>query len=146
MKGKNVEHWRGYRHPKTTQERRASQEGWGRKRRNKANLPCSYDDKCHSSSYKEVKKGWKHNRKKQYREKPRGKKRRIFVPVQCEHVAGYSWRRHEAAIQQIMQERNISHKTHRFDEVYESDYVWSEWRGEWRKARVFKGTTITYWD
>jgi len=51
----------GLRHPKTTQERRESQEGWGRPRRNVANLVEAYDDVPRS-----IQRSWKEHRKTRY--------------------------------------------------------------------------------
>lgn len=46
----------------TTQERRYSQEGWGRARRNMANLPNSWDEFWYSPQ-----RSWKKHRRTQYR-------------------------------------------------------------------------------
>ncbi len=53
-----------YRHPRTTQERRASQDGYGRPRRNLKNLPNSWDD-----IWAERTRCWKAYRKTQYKVK-----------------------------------------------------------------------------
>ena len=57
-----------YRNPKTTNERRNSQddEHLIRPKRNISNLPNSYDD-LHNSSYRD--RSWKKNKKYQYRTK-----------------------------------------------------------------------------
>ncbi len=49
------------RHPKTTQERRESQEGWGRCRRNLHNMVQAYDDIPRT-----VQRSWKEHRKMKY--------------------------------------------------------------------------------
>ena len=50
------------RHPKTTQERRASMGSWSRAKRNRANLPEVYDD-----IFREDDRNWKEYRKTQYK-------------------------------------------------------------------------------
>lgn len=66
--------YRWYRHPKTTAERRANQDGWSRARRNQKNLVDYYDDIPISTS-----KSWKDKRKTQYRPEGRGKRHEIYV-------------------------------------------------------------------
>lgn len=50
------------RHPRTTQERRASQDGYARPSRNIRNLPSAYDDLQPGRS-----RSWKNTRRTQYR-------------------------------------------------------------------------------
>ena len=58
---KKLYKWMGLRHPKTTQERRESQEGWGRPRRNMRNLVQAYDD-----IPRQAQRSWKEYRKEKY--------------------------------------------------------------------------------
>jgi len=53
-----------FRHIKTTQERRASQDGWGRPKRNLHNLPSAWDD-----IPRHIDRCWKRYRKTQYKTK-----------------------------------------------------------------------------
>jgi len=66
-----------YRHPRTTQERRANgkRSKWGRARRSQANLVDTYDDLCAC-----VQKTWKVKRRHQYHEGGRGQQHIIFLP------------------------------------------------------------------
>ena len=59
---KKLYRWIGLRHPKTTQERRANQDEWGRARRNKANLVEAWDDVSRLGQ-----RCWKEQRKTQYK-------------------------------------------------------------------------------
>lgn len=65
-----------YRHPRTTQEAKANQEGWERAKRRPRNLPSNYDD-----MYPTHEKTWKNKRKTQYRPGGRGKKHSIEVDL-----------------------------------------------------------------
>lgn len=68
----------GYRHPRTTAEKRANQDGeFVRGRRKPHLLPSSYDD-----IYVKGTKSWKDKRLTQYRDKPRGKKHEIIIKGQ----------------------------------------------------------------
>lgn len=60
--------YRWYRHPRTTAEARANQDGFSRAKRRKSNLPNAYDDIAIRSSN-----SWKDKRKTQYRVDGRGK-------------------------------------------------------------------------
>jgi hypothetical protein len=63
-----------FRHPRTTQERRASQDGYGRPARNLKNLPNSWDD-----IWAETSRCWKQYRKTQYKVKN----------IDSDHIIGY---------------------------------------------------------
>lgn len=70
-----MKHWRKwYRNPRTTNERRNSQNKYVRAKRNHKNIPNAWDDIpiCHQKT-------WKKKRKKQYRGPKRGKKHSIKV-------------------------------------------------------------------
>ncbi len=54
--------YNGFRHMRTTQERRAGQEGWSRGKRNSKNLPNQWDDIQRRSQ-----RSWKEYRKHQYK-------------------------------------------------------------------------------
>ena len=71
---RHTKYLRWYRSPRTTQERRANQEGWERPRRRPHLLPNTYDD-----IQSTVTKSWKDKRKTQYREGKRGQRHTIVV-------------------------------------------------------------------
>lgn len=73
------------RHPRTTAERRANQEGWERPRRRPHLLPNTYDDLWVRSN-----KSWKNKRKTQYHTGGRGEHHTVIVP----EVRGWNWPRH----------------------------------------------------
>lgn len=64
-----------YRHIRTTQERRASQDGWGRPCRNLHNLPNFWDDIVRDSPQR----SWKKHRRTQYKVKN----------IESDHIIGY---------------------------------------------------------
>jgi hypothetical protein len=81
-----------YRHIRTTAERKASQEGWSRAKRNHKNLPSDWDD-CriaHTNS-------WKDKRKTQYYPDGRGKQHEVVIEDKY----------HDWQIQQYFKDNNI---------------------------------------
>lgn len=75
MKNK-TKHQKGYRNPRTTQERRVNgkRSKWGRAKRNQSNLVDAYDDRCHI-----VQKTWKVKRRHQYRCGGRGAEHQVII-------------------------------------------------------------------
>lgn len=99
--------WRGYyRHPKTTQERRANgkRSKWARAKRSEPNLPQAYDD----ISVSDKGKSWKNKRKTQYICGGRGTKCELYIPSED----GYrytTWRKLIHPIEKYCEYHNISH-------------------------------------
>ena len=90
---RNRERW--YRHPRTTAERRANQDGWCRARRNSNNLPNTWDDRPTT-----ITKSWKDRRKKQYYIGGRGKRHEIFLDSKY-----YEWN-----LENYFKDHNIPYK------------------------------------
>lgn len=111
MKRKN---YRYYRSPKTLNEAKASQDcEYVRAKRRPHNLPNGWDDQPHCTQ-----KSWKVKRRKQYREKPRGKKHEMFFE-------DLKWRvRWE--LQEYFDEHNIPYHIEDHRETYDYTYEVSE--------------------
>ena len=116
-----------YRHPKTTQERRAHQ-GW-RVRAKRTNLPTVYDDICVHHE-----KSWKSRRKKQYRPEARSKRIKRVIKLES-HPYG-----HELIDELVRQDI-----AYRIEYVCESEKRWNPYYKEYRKFSRVIGYKLTYW-
>jgi len=112
------------RHPRTTAERRANQEGWERPRRRPHLLPNTYDDLWVRSD-----KSWKKKRKKQYHTGGRGEHHTVIVPSR-----GYNWPRLNG----------VPDKEHRLREYFEDNnipyYIEAVRRFRWTERFYWKRT------
>lgn len=107
MKKNRHRHW--YRAPKTTQERRANQDGeYVRLRRRRKDMPDSYSDipvERHDRT-------WKQDRKTQYRTSKRGQKHHIIVGINIKALCLEEYFRANN-IPHVIEYRNHKHNWHR---------------------------------
>jgi hypothetical protein len=112
------------RHPRTTQERRATgkRNKWGRAKRNFVNLPNAWDD-----FWVKRQRSWKKKRKTQYNPEGRGQKYTIYI-----EAVDRAWNRHNRRAVQLLREF-----FERFDIAYdikddfEIEYHWEVSEGQY---------------
>jgi hypothetical protein len=132
---------RWYRHPRTTQERRASfaYKGYIRPSRNFRNLPNTYDDLviCHQKS-------WKKKRKTQYYVGGRGEAKTIYIEAASEYTSNFSWayKGAEWILKEFLEDNNIAYTS---ETVKQGKLYWSFCRNKWVVSYKTVGYKITYW-
>ena len=118
-----------WRHPRTTQERRATgkRNKWGRAKRNFVNLPTVRDDI--SVHYE---KSWKSKRKTQYRPKGRGTRYSMYI----EYERRLSWRGEDnlSRLEKYFERYDIPYNIVEDREVH---YEWKVRTGQWMCVLVY---------